>query len=141
MQRKSRVAKHYPPPSFLRLPLAKQWKSRVLVLTASPPPAPSSPAHTASFASQTQTQSSASLAQSVAHLHVFKSDGAGERELERVEIGAETDVYVFQDEVGGRRSTVRVGSSGVARMTLSMASQGEAQDWIAAIKHAVLSER
>ena len=72
---------------------------------------------------------------------MFKSDNDIERELERVEIGAETVVYVSQDEIGGRRGIVRVGGSENAEMTLSMANQAEAQDWIAAIKHAVLSER
>ena len=87
------------------------------------------------------SNSSSSLPQNVAHLHVFKSDNAGERELERVEIGAETQVYVSQDEIGGRRGIVRVSSANSADMTLSMTSQAEAQDWIAAIKNAVLSER
>ncbi|KAI0700026.1 hypothetical protein C8T65DRAFT_742235 [Cerioporus squamosus] len=85
--------------------------------------------------------SSSSLPQNVAHLHVFKSEGGGERELERVEIGADSVVFVSEDEIGGRRGVVRVGGVGGAEMTLSMADQTEAQNWIAAIKHAVLSER
>ena len=74
----------------------------------------------------------------MAHLHVFKSDGANERELERVEIGADSVVFVTDEEVGGRRGVVKVGGVGGAEMTLSMADQSE---WIDAIKQAVLSER
>nr|VWO98570.1 Methyltransf_11 domain-containing protein [Ganoderma boninense] len=74
----------------------------------------------------------------VAHLHVFKSDGANERELERVEIGADSWAFVADEEIGGRRGVVRVVGVGGAEMTLSMADQSE---WINAIKQAVLSER
>lgn len=142
VQRASKVAKHYPPTSLLLFALAKQWKSRVLVLTSSPSLGSGPPTHTTSFSSQSQspysTHSSASLPQNVAHLHVFKSDNGGDRELERVEIGADSVVFVSEDEIGGRREAVRIRGMRGAEMTLSMADQAE---WIAAIKHAVLSER
>ncbi|RDX50278.1 hypothetical protein OH76DRAFT_1417955 [Lentinus brumalis] len=145
VQRASKVAKHYPPTSLLLYALAKQWKPRVLVLTSSPMSGSGPLTHTTSFSSQSQSphslHSSSSLPQNVAHLHVFKSDGGGERELERVEIGAESVVFVSEDDIGGRRGVVRVGGVGGAELTLSMADQTEAQNWIAAIKHAVLSER
>ncbi len=145
VQRASKVAKHYPPTSLLLYALAKQWKPRVLVLTSSPMSGSGPLTHTTSFSSQSQSphslHSSSSLPQNVAHLHVFKSDGGGERELERVEIGAESVVFVSEDDIGGRRGVVRVGGVGGAELTLSMTDQTEAQNWIAAIKHAVLSER
>ena len=117
----------------------------MLVLTSSPMSLSGPSTHTTSFSSQSQSplslHSTSSLPQNVAHLHVFKSDGGGERELERVEIGADSVVFVSEDEIGGRRGVVRVGGVGGAEMTLSMADQTEAQNWIAAIKQAVLSER
>ena len=74
----------------------------------------------------------------MAHLHVFKSDGVNERELERVEIGADSLAFVADEEIGGRKGVVRVVGVGGAEITLSMADQSE---WIDAIKQAVLSER
>ena len=72
---------------------------------------------------------------------MFKSNNADDRELERVEIGADSVVFVSEDEIGGRRGVVIVGGVGGSEMTLSMADQAEAHDWITAIKQAVLSER
>ena len=140
IQRTSRVAKHHPPTSVILFALAKQWKTRVLVLTSSPSLTSGPSAHTTSFSSQSQSPFSAhsSPPQHVAHLHVFKSDGPNEREMERVEIGAESWAFVADEEIGGRRGVVRVVGVGGAEMTLSMADQSE---WIDAIKQAVLSER
>ncbi|TBU61884.1 hypothetical protein BD310DRAFT_920081 [Dichomitus squalens] len=142
IQRTSRVFRHYPPTSLLLYALSKQWKSRTLVLTSSPCPPSGPPTHTTSFSSQSQspysTLSSSSQPQHVAHLHVFKSDGVNDREMERVEIGADSVVFVADEEIGGRRGVVKVGGVGGAEMTLSMADQSE---WIDAIKQAVLSER
>ncbi|KAL1950777.1 hypothetical protein VTO73DRAFT_5901 [Trametes versicolor] len=77
----------------------------------------------------------------VAHLHVFKSASGDDKELERVEIGADSVVFVNEEEIGGRRGVVKVGGVGGVEMTLSMVDQNEAHNWITAIKQAVLSER
>ncbi|CDO70866.1 hypothetical protein BN946_scf184801.g59 [Trametes cinnabarina] len=144
VQRSSKVTKHYPPSSLLHYALAKQWKSRMLVLTSSPSSASASQrAHTSSFSSHSPFSSHLppSTPQTVAHLHVFKSANGDDRELERIEIGADSVVFISEDEIGGRRGVVKIGGVGGAEMTLSMAAQTQAHDWIAAIKQAVLSER
>ncbi|OBZ68980.1 hypothetical protein A0H81_11082 [Grifola frondosa] len=96
--------------------LARQWKPRLLLLTSS--------SH-------------------VAHLHLFKGGSTlDECELERLEIGADSVAFVAENDVGGRRGVVKVGGPGSAgEMTLHLANSAEAQRWIAAIKHAVLSQR
>ncbi|KAH9936672.1 uncharacterized protein B0H18DRAFT_1114029 [Fomitopsis serialis] len=117
VQLQARMAKHYPPPSFLKLTLARQWKYRVLVLT--------------------------SAAQGSACLHVFKTGVSDERELERLPVGVDTVVFVADEDVGGRRGVVRVGRPDGAGMdmALHMADSAQAQEWIAVIKQAVLSQR
>ena len=117
MQLAARVAKHYPAPSLLKLALARQWKYRVLVLT--------------------------SAAQGSACLHVFKTGVPEERELERLSVGIDTVAFVSEEDVGGRRGVVRVGrkdGSGT-EMALYTADSAQSQEWIAAIKQAVLNQR
>lgn len=58
-----------------------------------------------------------------------------------MEIGADSVVFVNEEEIGGRRGVVKVGGVGGVEMTLSMVDQNEAHNWITAIKQAVLSER
>ncbi|KAI0669201.1 hypothetical protein C8Q78DRAFT_1042179 [Trametes maxima] len=141
VQRSSKVAKHHAPSSLLLFALAKQWKSRMLVLTSSPLSA-SPRSHTTSFSSHSPfSYPSTAAQQNVAHLHLFKSAGGEERELYRIEIGADSVVFVSEEEIGGRRGVVRVRGVGGAEMTLSMVDQTEAHNWITAIKQAVLSER
>lgn len=114
-QRSARLAKHCHPPSLLMFALSRQWKPRELILTTTP--------------------------ESISHLHVFKSAAAHERELERLEIGADSVVFVAEEEVAGKRGVVKVGGINGAEMTLYIMDAVEAQNWIAAIKHAVLSQR
>ena len=114
-QLSARFAKYYHPPSLLMFALTRQWKPRELILTTSP--------------------------ESISHLHVFKSAAANERELERLEISADSVVFVAEEEVAGKRGVVKVGGINGAEMTLHSADSSEAQNWIAAIKHAVLSQR
>ncbi|KAH8989135.1 hypothetical protein EDB92DRAFT_1947677 [Lactarius akahatsu] len=124
------LPKHYPPPSLFMLALSKQWKARHVVLSA---PAPAG----------------------ASYLHVFKSSAADERELERLEINEHSVASVTDEDVGGRRGVVRVGGfdvgalrrelnsedNGMAMMTLQIVDANESQNWINAIKNAVLGQR
>ncbi|KAI9443415.1 hypothetical protein H4582DRAFT_1924508 [Lactarius indigo] len=124
------LPKHYPPPSLFMLALSKQWKARHVVLSA--------PAPTGAF-----------------YLHVFKSSAADERELERLEINEHSVASVTDEDVGGRRGVVRIGGfdvgalrrelngeeNGMTMMTLQIVDANESQNWINAIKNAVLGQR
>lgn len=133
------LPKHYPPPSLLMMALSKQWKNRFVVLTSP-------------TGAGRQTRSEGP---SVSYLHVFKSGGAEERELERLEINEKSVVFVTDEEVGGRRSVIKVGGVdvGVLRRELNSEENGqtmlllqivdgaESRRWINAIKNAVLGQR
>ncbi|KAI0286154.1 hypothetical protein BC826DRAFT_1109112 [Russula brevipes] len=124
------LPKHYPPPSLLMLALSKQWRARHVVL-------------------------SAPVLAGASYLHVFKSSAADERELERIEINERSVVFVNDDDVGGRRGVVRVGGmdvgalrrelngeeNGMTMMMLQIVDANESQNWINAIKNAVLGQR
>ncbi|KAI0786865.1 hypothetical protein C8Q75DRAFT_769585 [Abortiporus biennis] len=146
IQCSSTFPKHYPPPSLLMFALSKQWKTRFIVLTTPSPPRPIGSA-TSSFR--------ASTGPAVSYLHLFKGSGADERELERLEINEDSVVFLSDEEVGGRRNVVKVGGIdvGVMRRELNTEEDGrtmwllqisdstESQNWIAAIKSALLSQR
>lgn len=124
------LPKHYPPPTLLMLALTKQWKPRHVVLTA--------PELTGA-----------------SYLHIFKSSAWDERELERLEINERSVVFLNDEDVGGRRGVVRVGGvdvgalrrdlngeeNGLTMMTLQIVDANESQNWINAIKNAVLGQR
>ena len=124
------LPKHYPPPSILMLALSKQWKARHVVL-------------------------SAPVLTGASHLHVFKSSASDEREIERLEINERSVVFVNGEDVGGRRGVVRVGGvdvgalrrdlngeeNGLTMMLLQIVDTNESQNWINAIKNAVLGQR
>ncbi|KAH9969844.1 hypothetical protein BC827DRAFT_37634 [Russula dissimulans] len=123
------LPKHYPPPSLLMLALSKQWKARHVVL-------------------------SAPVLAGASYLHVFKSSAADERELERLEINERSVVFVNDEDVGGRRGVVRVGGvdvgarrelngkdNGMTIMMLQILDSNQSQNWINAIKNAVLGQR
>ena len=124
------LPKHYPPPSLLMLALSKQWKARHVVL-------------------------SAPVLAGTSYLHIFKSSASDERELERLEINERSVVYVNDEDVGGRRGVVRVGGvdvgalrrdlngeeNGLTMMLLQIVNTNESQNWINAIKNAVLGQR
>ncbi|KAI9508402.1 hypothetical protein F5148DRAFT_911360 [Russula earlei] len=124
------LPKHYPPPSLLMLALSKQWKARHVVF-------------------------SAPVLAGASYLHVFKSSAADERELERLEINERSVVFVNDEDVGGRRGVVRVGGvdvgalrrelngeeNGMTMMLLQIVDANESQNWINAIKKAVLGQR
>ena len=169
IQHQAVFPKHYPPPSLLMFALAKQWKSRFIVLTSpvagspgsSPRPSGSSYSHitSSSTSNVVSTSSSSALRPSsgpaVSYLHLFKGTGPDEREVERLEINDDSVVCLSDDEVGGRRNLVKVGGVDVGAMkkelnseeggrtmwSLQILDQTEAQKWIESIKGAVLSQR
>ncbi|KAF8272780.1 hypothetical protein EI94DRAFT_158056 [Lactarius quietus] len=112
------------------LALTKQWKARHVVLSA--------PIPAGAF-----------------YLHIFKSSAADERELERLEINEHSVASVTDEDVGGRRGVVRVGGidvgalrrelngeeNGMTMMMLQIIDANESQNWINAIKNAVLGQR
>ncbi len=124
------LPKHYPPPSLLMLALSKQWRARHVVL-------------------------SAPVLAGASYLHIFKSSSPDERELERLEINEHSVVFVNDEDVGGRRGVVRVGGvdvgalrrdlngeeNGMTMMMLQIIDANESQNWINAIKNAVLGQR
>ena len=124
------LPKHYPPPSLLMLALSKQWRARHVVL-------------------------SAPILAGASYLHIFKSSAPDERELERLEINERSVVFVNDEDVGGRRGVVRVGGvdvgalrrdlngeeNGLTMMMLQILDANESQNWINAIKNAVLGQR
>lgn len=168
-QRIAMLPKHYPPPSLLMFALAKQWKSRFIVLTTPAlPPFPGASSsqgaiqvHTTGSslgmgsANLNHTSTASYRGSSVSYLHLFKSSGDEEKEMERLEINEDSVVFVTDDEVGGRRSVIKVGGIDVGALRkdwnheedgktmwlLQIMDASEAQCWIEAIKHAVLSQR
>src|SRR6266849_237727 len=124
------LPKHYPPLSLLMLVLLKQWKVQHVVL-------------------------SAPILAGTSYLHIFKSNAPDERELERLEINERSVVFVNDEDVGGRRGVVRVGGvdvgalrrdlngeeNGMTMMMLQIVDANESQNWINAIKNAVLGQR
>ncbi len=129
--------KYYPPSSLRIFALSKNWKHRYLMM--------SSPATLV-----TRGQSPA-----VSYLHLFKSGNPDEVELERLEINEDSVVFVAEDEVGGKRSVIKVGGADVGAMKkeylineggysmwlLQMQDTAQAQKWITNIKNAILSQR
>ena len=129
--------KYYPPSSLRIFALSRNWKSRFLLL--------SSPA----------TLVTRGRTPAVSYLHLFKSAGADEKELERLEINEDSVVFVSEEEVGGRRHVIKVGGADVGAMRkeytheegghimwlLQIADPAEAQRWISNIKHAILGQR
>lgn len=129
--------KYYPPSSLRIFALSKNWKQRYLMM--------SSPATLV-----TRGQSPA-----VSYLHLFKSGNPEEVELERLEINEDSVVFVAEDEVGGKRSVIKVGGTDVGAMKkeylineggysmwlLQMQDTAQAQKWITNIKNAILSQR
>lgn len=99
--------------------------------------------------------SSRGQAPSVSYLHLFKSSGSEEKELERLEINEDSVVFVAEEEVGGRKGVIKVGGLDVGAFKkelnheiggrtmwfLQILNQTEAQKWIAAIKNTILGQR
>jgi hypothetical protein len=130
------IPKYYPPSSLRIFSLAKQWKPRYLLLSVP--------------------------AGSVSHLHLFKGSHSDDRELERLEINADSVVFVAESlstvsadpdapahvvkvagaDVGARRkdwnSTDDVGRT---VWLLHLSTSSDAQRWISAIKSAIFEQR
>ena len=131
------LTKYHPPSSLLIFALSKQWKGRFMVLSS--PTLPSSRNRTLS----------------ASYLHLFKSSGVEDKELERLEINEDSVVFVAEEDVGGRKCVVKVGGldvgaskrelnhrvGGRTMWFLQILDQTEAQKWIAAIKNIILSQR
>ncbi|KAJ7459728.1 hypothetical protein FB451DRAFT_1504864 [Mycena latifolia] len=127
------LPKYYPPGSLRIFALAKQWKTRYLLLSV-----PAGP---------------------VSHLHLFKGQGPDDRELERLEINADSVVFVAESsptnpgqpvhvvKVGGtdvgalRRDWNTTDDAGRTVWLLHLPSPTEAQRWITAIKNAIFDQR
>jgi hypothetical protein len=94
-------------------------------------------------------------APAVSYLHVFKSPSPDEKELERLEINEDSVVFVAEEEVGGKRSVIKVGGADVGAMKkeymtneagysmwlLHIQDTVDAQKWITDIKNAILGQR
>jgi hypothetical protein len=136
------LPKHYPAPSLLKFSLSKQWKNRYIIMT--------SPAQAVAYNRPTS-------APTVSYLHLFKSRGALEKEIERMEINEDSVVFVNEnnEEIAGRKSVLRVGGvdcgavrkihnleeNGRTMWLLQVTDSQELQKWITAVKNSVLSQR
>lgn len=132
-QNSSNLTKHYPTTSLRLFTLSKNWKNRFLVLSSAP-----------SVPSQGPT---------VSYLHLFRSSGAEEKELERLEINEDSVVFVAEEDVAGRKNVVKVGGVDVGALKvpspegvktmwfLQIVDPSEAQKWITLVKNVVLSQR
>ncbi|KAF6757498.1 hypothetical protein DFP72DRAFT_891297 [Ephemerocybe angulata] len=133
--------KYTPPSSLRRFALSsKNWKTRYIIL---------------STPTNLHNPLSRNPSPAVSYLHVFKSSGPDDKELERLEIHTESAVFVADEEVGGRPNVIRIkGFESVAGKS-SKSSNGthdaiwqvhiidpvESQKWITAIKNAILGQR
>ncbi|OJA16848.1 hypothetical protein AZE42_03624 [Rhizopogon vesiculosus] len=130
--------KFFPPSSLLVYALAKQWKSRFIILT-------------------TALKGPSESSSTVTHLHLFKSNISSSSELHRLPITQDTAIYVTEQsgpsgKRDGKSNSVR-GSGGKASGTVVAIEQGsfvwhfemqdpsERQRWISAIKAVVLGQR
>ncbi|THG96171.1 hypothetical protein EW026_g5617 [Hermanssonia centrifuga] len=96
VQHTGTIPRYYPAPSLLMFALSKQWKNSMMSPTS--PLSPETP-----LSGQPLGKNPAP-----SYLHLFKSSGSLERELERLEIDDESLIYVADAEVGGRRGVVKV---------------------------------
>ncbi|KAJ6512150.1 hypothetical protein C8R47DRAFT_683245 [Mycena vitilis] len=130
------LPKYYPPGSLRIFALARQWKSRHLLLSVP--------------------------AGSVSHLHLFKGPNPDDRELERLEINVDSVVFVAESvaapghdpdapahivkvagaDVGARRRDWNAtDDAGRTVWLLQLATPADAQRWISAIKTAIFDQR
>lgn len=129
--------KYYSHSSLRIFALSKNWKYRYLMM--------SSPA---TFVARGQSPA-------VSYLHVFKSAGPEEKELERLEINEGSVVFVAENEAGGKRSVIKVGGTDVGAMKkeymiseagysmwlFHIQDTADAHRWITNIKNAILGQR
>ena len=129
----------YHPPSSLRIFAlsSMHWKARHMVLSSS---------------TTLVTRGSSPQA---SYLHLFKSSGGEEKEIERLEINEDSVVFVAEADVGGRKHVVKVGGADVGALKkelnheeggrtmwfLHITNPAEAQKWITTIKTTILGQR
>lgn len=157
VQLEASLPKHYPPPSLLKMALSKQWKTRFVVFTSPSQPSTSNPGSIRThmhLTSPTMTNPTQKLPVP-SYLHLFKSQSAEEREVERLEINENSVVFVTDEEVGSRRSVVKVGGmdvgalrrewngeeNGQTMMLFQIVDVAVSRKWIEAIKVVVLRQR
>ncbi|KAJ7057830.1 hypothetical protein C8F01DRAFT_1151207 [Mycena amicta] len=123
------LPKYYPPNSLRIFALSKQWKHRHIILSVP--------------------------AGRVSHLHLFKGTHAEDRELERLEINADSVVFVAEGtfdlvhivKVGGadvgahRRDWNPTDDAARTVWLLHLPTSADAQQWISRIKAAIFEQR
>ena len=132
------LQKYYPPSSLRIFALSSMhWKTRYMVLSSS---------------TTLVTRGSSPQA---SYLHLFKSSGGEEKEIERLEINEDSVVFVAEADVGGRKHVVKVGGADVGAQKkvlnyeeggrtmwfLHITNPAEAQKWITTIKTTILGQR
>ncbi|KAJ7254339.1 hypothetical protein B0H12DRAFT_558101 [Mycena haematopus] len=127
------IPKYYPPSSLRIFALSKQWKPRHLVL-------------------------SVPTAAGFSHLHLFKGPAPDDRELERLQITADSVVFVAESQssdphapahvvkvagadVGARRKDWNPTDDAGRTVWLLHLSPRDAQRWISAVKSAIFEQR
>ncbi|EJC97901.1 uncharacterized protein FOMMEDRAFT_171307 [Fomitiporia mediterranea MF3/22] len=144
----SSLLKFFPSAPLLIRGFSRQWRSRTIVMTSPPH---SKPPSLSGFRSMAPDE----VSSSIYYLHLFKSSGADEKELERLEVNESSVVFVAEEEVAGKRSVVKVGGMDAGgkkkevnveeacqtMWLLSIADMDEAQTWITTLKNAVLDQR
>lgn len=144
------LPKYYPSNHLLKFSLTKQWKNRFIVMSSPVQP-------NQALSSSHSSRPTPTTAPTVSYLHLFKSNGPSEKELERLEINEDSVVFVNEnnEEISGRRNVLRVGGVDCGAMKkdlnveeggrtiwlLQVSDQQELQRWISAIKNAVLGQR
>lgn len=137
IQTSSPLPKYYPPSSLRIFTLSRHWKSRFIILSSPTP------------------LMTRGAPPTVSYLHLFKSSGTQEKELERLEINEESVVFIAEEEVGGRKHVIKVGGldvgalkkelnhedGGLTMWFLQITDAAEAQKWITIIKNAILCQR
>ncbi|KAF7300690.1 hypothetical protein HMN09_00954700 [Mycena chlorophos] len=123
------LPKYYPPNSLRIFALSKQWKPRHIILSLP--------------------------AGRVSHLHLFKGTHSDDRELERLEINADSVAFVSESDtellhvvkvagadVGARRRDWNaIDDASRTVWLLHLPSSADAQQWISRIKTAIFEQR
>ncbi|KAJ7505443.1 hypothetical protein B0H11DRAFT_2186832 [Mycena galericulata] len=122
------LPKYYPPTSLRIFALAKQWKTRHILLSPGTP----------------------------SHLHLFKGPANDNQELERLAIGPDSVVFVAESTPLDRALVIKVGGADVGARRrewnptddngrtvwlLHFPSPPEGQRWISAIKSAIFDQK
>lgn len=116
------VLKFYPLSTLLSRGLSRSWRNRTLVFTSYPSPRPSGLLRSFSLSQD---------APSICFLHLFKSAGTDERELERIEVPTASAGSFLDGEFAGRRFVVKIsGSSGGGATKETVEQQRDQAMWL-----------